>query len=391
MGAVKGLWHRLAPFASDTTGACVVFERQRALVIAQDSNGSVSVLRRVMDVNRTKAAYESIDLPEISYTLGREREFQERMIDLVTQTNAELRQSGAEELEFVVLLNGPVAALLGVDLQARARALSEAVGIPAIAVETTGNRFYDKGIEAAYETVYEQWVRAGEPGTGDSAGALQARGRAAQAGAVNFLGLTELDWPGREYVRYIAKWLNSGNRRVIADFGFGDSPKAWRQAPQAEENIVFSAAGLKLARRMEQDFGIPWRALCDMECFDTMAEGLHFEKAPRVLVIGEQVSANLVRRLLEKMGAGEVDVASFYMMDKKLKRPGDLRLKGESDLVRAAGAESGYDFAICDAALSKCAGVPSFPLMHPPSGFGARDNTELSREWLERLVNDPWV
>lgn len=376
---MKNLWHDLAPFASDTTGACVVFQRQRALVIAQDSNGSVSVLRRVMDINHAKASYETIDLPEISYTLGRERDFQERMVELVEDTQAEQRRYGAEPLEFVVLVNGPVATLLGMDLEGRGRTLSERVGLPVISVETTGNRYYDKGIEAAYETIYERFVCAGEGETSDE--------RGVEAGSVNFLGITELDWPGRVYLKYVARWLNEGGRRVIADFGFGDSPKAWRKAAMAEENIVFSAAGLKLAKRMEADFGTPYRPIYDVGCFDEMAEGLELQGSPRVIVVGEQVSGNLLRRLLEQMGAGEVAVASFFIMDKQLERPGDLRLKGESDLKDALAAESGFDFAVCDTSLAGCSEIPVFELMHPPVGFGARDNTELSHEWLTQLAD----
>ena len=368
---MRGLWHRVAPFATDSSGACAVFQHSDALVVAQDSNGTVSTLRRVIDVNRARATFETADLPELAYTLGHEREFQDRMLWLLEESACDKRHAP----ELVVLLNGPVAALLGVDLDARAHELAETAGVEVLAVETTGNRFYDKGIAAAYEAICEHFslpsANKGRP----------------QPGTVGVLGLTELDVPGREMTSLIAEGVAREGKRISCDWGYSDSPDRWRDAVRVAENLVASVSGLRLARRMHDELGTPFTTIDEKGWFDALADDLELAGASHVLVVGEQLGSNLVRRLLGLMGAGDVTVATFYTLDRKCAREGDLRLKGERELVELAQS-GGYDLVIADAQLAKCVGpLELFPLMHPPTGFGWRDGTELSRAWLERLAS----
>lgn len=375
---MKNLWRSMAPFASDSTGACTVFSSSNALVIAQDSNGTASVLRRVINVNAARAAFETVDLPELSFTLGKERDFIERMVQIVDTVQADAARGIGSPVELVVLVNGPVSALLGADLAGRARKLEKAVGIKCMNVDTTGNAYYDKGLAAAYEAIYQAFVLPR---------AADLPERSANE-SVNIIGQTELDYPGAVLPNMLRAHLHDQGLQVATDFGASDSMEQWGRAAQASRNIVASASGLKLARKMKDELGTPYVIVCNTPAFDGLAAGLELACDPRVLIVGEQVTSNILRRLLRMAGATSVDVATFYTLDKEVLEQGDAKLKDEAGLRMLS---SNYDVVIGDRMLARCCRpeetqVAFVDLMHPPTGFGIRDNTVVSRAWLEQLV-----
>ncbi len=373
---MKNLWHSIAPFASDTSGACTVFAHSPALILAQDSNGSVSVLRRIIDINRANADFETVDLPEVAYTLGHEKDFQDRMVELY-EGGVEFRASNQlEPYAFSVMVNGPVATLVGFDLQGRARLFEETTGLQSIVVNTTGNRYYEKGIEEAYASIYANFV---DKAAGAAKSAMKVRGD------VGILGMTELDYPGSTPMNLLARSLRGEGKRVVTNWGYTDTHVQWRHATEAQENIVASVGGLKIARLMEQELGIPFRTIDEFDFFGSCTEGLAIEPSLSILIIGEQLSSNLLRTSLRKIGAEKVTVMSFFTLDRDYKESGDKKLKSESDL-RAVLETGEYDLVIGDAVLRGCGAKHFMPLMHPPTGFGHRDNTALNREWFEKLA-----
>ena len=375
---MRNLWRSMAPFASDSTGVCTVFSSSNALIIAQDSNGTASVLRRVINVNAARAAFETVDLPELSFTLGKERDFIDRMVQIVDAVQADAARGIGSPVELVVLVNGPVSALLGTDLAGRARKLEKTIGIKCMSVDTTGNAYYDKGLAAAYEAIYQTFVLSNIPDSADSS----AHER------VNIIGQTELDYPGAVLSNMLRTYLHDQGLQVVTDFGASDTVEQWARAARAGRNIVASASGLKLARKMEDDLGIPYELACNTTAFDALAAGLELACDPRILVVGEQLTSNILRRLLRMAGATSVDVATFFTLDKRLSEQGDAKLKDEAGL-RTLSSE--YDVVIGDHMLARCCQpeevqVAFVDLMHPPTGFGMRDNTVISRAWLEQLV-----
>ena len=242
-----------------------------------------------------------------------------------------------------------------------------------LAVHTSGNAYYDKGMAKAYDAIYERFVAGG-----------QAAER--EEGYVNFLGFSELDYPGSVLARELVPVLQKRNIHVLSDWGYGDTCDAWPHALKAEKNIVMSAGGLAIARRMQREAGMPFAPLYGLDWLDGLAEGFTMKSDPRILVVGEQITSNTLRRLLRKCGARAVGVATFFTLDAECREREDVHLKGEGDLSALVG-ERGYDFVIGDRALMPCcAGTHFVSLMHPPSGFGKRDNTEVSRRWLGYLV-----
>ena len=373
---MRNLWHSIAPFATDTSGACAVFSRSNAFVVAQDSNGTVSTLRRVIDLTGGAADYTTVDLPEVSYALGREDDFIEQMAAQFEVNNEDRGYEGQAPCDFVVLVNGPVSSLLGTDLVTRARHLQDKIDLPMLAIDTTGNEYYDKGISKAYRAIYENIVRPqGEPPQ-------------QHEGVVNILGVNLLDHPGSPFYRQMMEGIMAADEALASDWGYTDSYDRWVLAPLASRNIVASASGLEVARMMRDELGIPYVPVDETGWFDKLVEGQSFRGAPRVLVIGEQVTSNLLRRLMLAMGAASVDLATFFTLDRELRQPQDRKLKGESDLAQVMGA--GYDLIVGDRVFDKprlrTAGCKFIPLMHPPAGFGRRDGSTISRTWFEHIA-----
>ena len=104
-----------------------------------------------------------------------------------------------------------------------------------------------------------------------------------------------------------------------------------------------------------------------------------------MLLVGEQISSNLARRLLQRMGAGRVDVATFFTLDKRCKQEGDFKLKGQDDLARVLGSDE-YDLVVGDHIFKRYAPDKHVTLMHPPVGFGRRDTSELGTDWLRKFA-----
>ena len=360
---MKGLWHDLAPFATDTNGASSVFLELPALVIAQDSNGSASTLRRVVQRNKNWGSVQCLNLPEICYELGFTEDFLARMNEICEATPR----------DFVVLVHGPVSALVGIDLEGLSRSLDEHTNIRSYAIETCGNEYYDAGLGLAYNLICQEFVDWSR--------------NAAWPGAVNVLGLNLLDFAGPELREAVLGGLRAQGMDVLSVWGCQDGPAAWANAAHASRNIVASASALPIARRLEAEQGIPFTTIDTMGLVDHWAAGLSLERGPRVLVVGEQVQSNLLRRLLVGMGASSVEVAGFFMMDSELMEAGDKRLCGEADLRRLMGG-SDYDLIIGDETFARFAAAPYKPLLHAPACFGRLEPCGLCPAWLESLARE---
>ena len=373
---MKNLWRGMAPFATDTSGACTLFYGANALLIALDSNGTVSTLRRIIDINAGQCVYATIDLPDISFTLGRERDFIERMSDLLAGVDVYRLQERLDPTEYLVLVNGPVSTLLGMDIAGYAQRLEDEVGKRVLFVDTTGNAYYDKGLAKGYEAIYQQVVL---PALEEDPDAPRIEN------GVNLLGVNVLDHPGAGMIAKLRTEVHQRDGEVVSNWGYSDFPEKWRRAGRVGKNVVCSVSGLGVARRMERELGIPFETIDQLDWFDDWTEGLELAGSPSVLIVGEQLSSNLLRRLLVRMGAGRVDVATFFTLDKRCKQQGDFRLKAQSDLAPVLGSDE-YDLVVSDHVFKKHAALKHITLMHPPVGFGRRDTSSLERDWLNRLA-----
>ena len=365
---MKNLWRSISPLLPDVSGAMAVFAASPALVVALDSRMGLARSRGGMGTPGAQADVQVVNLPELAYATGDEAAFLARVEQLHAQGNERRAGSAQRAFELVVLLGAPVSALTGIDVQRLARTLQGRLGVPVLGVETTGNRSYDKGIAQAYEALLS----------------LADADVETCPGTVNVLGCTVLDLPGSAVHGQLLAGLQADGMVAASDAGYTDSLTQWRQLRAAERNIVATGAALPLARSLQAERGIPFTRIDELSYFDEWAAGLSVGACGKVLVFGEQVQGMLLRRLLRRMGARQVDVATFATCDKALRGPGDRKLASDTELAELV-RDGGYASVIGDATLAPLVPAPTrlvplaWPAVQPELAY---DATELTPAWL---------
>ena len=388
---MKGLFTRLLPFVPDSVGAIAAFADSPALVIVNDMNGTLSTFhQRVGQPAGSPLTLRSAkDVRELSYAMGAEDDLLRNYRKIIG------RLEGTErDFRFVVLVPGPVAATVGVDAARLARRLETELGMPALAVDCTGNRPYDQGISEALLAVFRR--------------VAEKRPAAPEPGRVGVAGLNRLDQQGDAardaYARLLA---NLASAEDVTCLDSWDGQPHWERAAACERVVVATSSGLALARAMERAWGTPFARADDLAAGAEGAgvgtggspaaappavglpavglpAGALVRPGQRVLIVGEQIEANLLRRAIGGAGphSGEnVRVAWFFAMDAAHQAPGDVRLAGESDLA-ALAREGVFDAVLADPALRPCLpqGTPLFPFRNLAVGDGPASGTPHAAE-----------
>nr|MCR5271946.1 hypothetical protein [Lachnospiraceae bacterium] len=150
-------------------------------------------------------------------------------------------------------------------------------------------------------------------------------------------------------IKNAAKKLNKIYDRPFV-YGAADTFCKLGEASKVKENIVMSVSGLASARLMEKMMGIPFKTENPFAVdFIKRNEEVLKSKAGspfKVLITDDQISGNVMRKELKKMGA-EVVVSSWFSMDAELKEEGDVKLLEEDDYIRVV-SEGDFDFVIAD-------------------------------------------
>ncbi len=278
-----------------------------------------------------------------------------RSEDIISGTKAKLMETFRHSYRdfdpaFVLLSNSPVASMIGTDLEDVADTITRESGIPAAPVELNGHKFYDHGISQTLLALAKLLVEPTEEKIPHG---------------VNLLGGNAIDWSAQT-LRDIKEWIAKRGFKVISQWGGPERAENMKQAAKAELNLVTAVSGLATAKWMEREFGIPYiaavpfgtdwcaRLRCAM-AFPDQKEALELPEdntPPHILILGEQITSNAIRNTLQhayKMGGAHV--ATFFLFDKSLSRPGDKRLKGEDDLKDLLHSGT-YDLVIGDRDLS---------------------------------------
>lgn len=385
---MRGLFHRLFPYTPDSAGACAMFADTPAIIIPVDMNGTVSTFRSRVGVEEGSPVRvcSALGARELSYVLG-DDEALLRAFEHVVES---------EDGDFVVLVQGPVSSLMGLHLAGLAPVLEQRVRKPVLSVECSGSRHYGAGLAAAMRAVLDRV---------DVAMPIELR---PQEGAYNVIGLNSVDHNDARQRWAIAEAIVAcEGRQPVSYWGCFGGWGEWCYARTASRNVVAGACGAQLAREMERRWGVPFVCLDDMPipwCSEAVAASLAASaRGKRVLVVGEQISASIVRRALRgdlagmPVAAGEpsarVDVACFFDMLPEKREEADIRLASEDDCDRLL-SEGGYDFVVCDRALADFDGMraPFYDLPHSAVGrpFDRRregDAVALSEDWFRGLAD----
>ena len=334
----------LPPFAPDTAGAAAVLYPLGGMTVIVDAGGCAGNIcgfdEPRWQEDAEPSAVFSAGLRDMDAIMGRDA-------NLV----AKIREAAAElTVSFVGLVSTPVPAIIATDFRAVCRMVEKETRLPAIAVRTDGTRLYDRGASAAYDALVQKFTAPIPPD--------------AMRTGLGVLGLTPLDFSREERAS-----LHALLSREDTPIRFFDRLDDFREAARLKELLVVSPTGLKAARRLQRQWGIPIRAELPpafiYEAFSAVLSRLAAllqDGQPReVLIVHQQILANGLRRAIcqrfPALPAAAVTVGSFFLLDRELQREGDLHFRDERDFHACLQAHPGA-IVIGDALLARAVPEP---------------------------------
>ncbi len=320
---MKGLRKVLTPFAPDQSGAVSVLYELGGIIVICDAGGCAGNVCGFDEPRwfTHKSAVFSAGLRDMDAILGRDDRLVTKLV------------SAAEKLDaqFAAIIGTPVPSVIGTDYHALRRMAQRRTKLPILTVDTTGMALSDVGAEKAYLELFRTFATEKLP---------------IQPGKIGVLGANPLDLSDLRAGERLTAALQAQGWREVCCYGMGAGLDAVRAAASAERNLVVSPSGLAAARELERRFGTPFEVDNPLSLRLLPTEDW---SGKRVLVVQQQVTANALRRELERQGAAEVVCATWFMKKAALQRPVDLHLTEEDqfeDLVRR-----GWDAVIADPTL----------------------------------------
>lgn len=342
---MKGLRKYISPFAPDQSGAAAVFCELGGLVIILDAGGCAGNICGFDEPRwfESKSAIFSAGLRDMDAILGRD----DRLVKKIAMA--------CEKIEgaFIAVIGTPVPAVIGTDYKALKKMIEKKTGIPAITVDTDGMELYDTGAAKAYLELFKTF---GDKGNAEATmpGEMEKK-----SGILGILGATPLDVEETERGSIRTFYEEQGWKRVSV-YGMGDGLEAVRNASHVEQNLVIAPSGLKAARYLEKEYGIPYETGYPLETLPDWGEiapkiaGL---EGKRVLLVHQQILANRLRETIREQVSAKVRVASWFELDKKIKEEGDISLKEEDQWISLIKEEK-YDVIIADPLFARA--VPEY-------------------------------
>lgn len=355
------LWNKLMPFATDSTGVCSLFCDADAVVIGHDPGATALRCYGFTEKRDDKtAAYAGMPVGELSCVMGDNEMLIDNYMSIINRYSKNM----------VAFVGTPVSTLLNFDLRGLAKQLEKRTGATVMAFSTTGNKYYDRGLSDAFSVIFDRFVKENDrTEVGDDAAV--ALNESSERRGINLLGLNTLDIPWNDAYECIRRKAGDAGYDVLSVWGMQSDRQKWEKSASAELNVICSASAYRIAERMKQRYGIPYVTLDELmlPLADDIISGNTFSDKISVLVIGEQLYANGIRKALKAMGAANVDVAGFFDMNRNYMEKNDAALKSENDLEKLL-AERRYDLIIGDPLfrffINKKSNCVLFPVKHPP-------------------------
>lgn len=356
---MKGLRKYLSPFAPDQSGAAAVLCEFHGLIIILDAGGCAGNICGFDEPRwfESRSAIFSAGLRDMDAILGRD----DRLVEKIGKACEKL------SADFIAVIGTPVPAVIGTDYRALSRMIEKKTGIPALTIDTDGTKLYDDGEKKTWEELFKKFAVEKE----------------VELGRVGIIGATPLEFGGVYEEDFLKTYFEEKGFSKVVCYGMGDGLNAVREAAAAEKNIVVSPAGIAAAKYLKQKFGTPYELFCPPEIIpewkgrkeqkeqtreqkgqkiqreqikskmqkEQPAEVLNGEKLSekKILIVHQQVLANTLR---EELLSANINVASWFMMDKGQKEEGDILFKEEDDWI-AYIKENEYDIIIADPLLKK--------------------------------------
>ena len=363
---MKKLLNYLSPFAPDQSGACGVLYELGGIIVICDAGGCTGNICGFDEPRwfTKKSAVFSAGLRDMDAIMGRD----DKLIAKLGDAHDRLKTP------FTALVATPVPAVIGTDMKALKRMAEKRTGVPCIAINAIGTKYYDEGEAEAWYQLFREFTTGTEE---DRAG-------------VGIIGATPLETGYADAAPLIEACHEYGIDEPVI-YSMGTGLEEVRRASGVKYNLVVSAAGIRAAEYLKSEFGIPYETGYPFIPSDVIEECIKsFETKSHnrnVLIIHSQFAANELRNIifhnLATMGVEaeetKVSCSTFFMMNDKYAEEGDFRLSGEDELAEIA-SENRYDTIIGDGDLERLLKAygfrgefiefPSFAISGKPLGDG---------------------
>ena len=248
----------ISTYSADAFGVCSALYELGGLIVMHDASGCNSTYTthdepRWYDMD--SMVYIS-GLTEIEAIMGDDG----RLTDDIVKAAAELHP------RFIAIVGTTIPAMTGFDADAAARVVESRTGIKTYGFKTTGMRSYVHGVSEAFlalnDIVSENYrlKQTMSEGSGDTleAGIKTGSGTGNEK-SVNIIGLTPLDFSINGSDKAIKAYYEAKGYKVISTWAMGSSMEEILEAPKAGLNIVVSEAGISAAKKMKEEFGLPFK------------------------------------------------------------------------------------------------------------------------------------
>ena len=383
---MKNLWISLPAYAPDYSGICsALFDL-----------GGISVIH---DASGCTGNYTGYDEPRWFGSSSKVFCSGLREIDAVMGNDEKLMDNAVKAGELFpprlyAVIGSPVPMVIGSDLRGIAHELEERTGVPTLGFDANGIQLYDKGISDALCALIRRFAKPAER--------IVPR-------SVNLLGTNPLDLGPGENADDLEKALTDRGWRVAGKMAMGAAMEQVEALSGAQVNLVVTASGLAAAKLLREKFctpyvvGTPLAGCADVfsaleeTARDGVCRALRDKAGDGVLIVGEQVCANSLRRaLLNKAPGLGVTVASMTAFSEELAGDGDMAVPEEAQLS-ALLASGRFRTLIGDPVLGDLlpGGMRLIPFPHPALSsklYWKRVPRFLSAELtalLEDIIKEP--
>ena len=337
----------LPPFAADYSGAAsMLFNLNCVNVIVDASCCTHNYISYDEPRWSTNASVTiSAQLRTLEATLGSDSRMLSQIQAAVKQTNAQC----------VSLIGTPVPALVGMDLRGMALELENNLGLPVLAIDSTGFGTYNIGASNAQTELLRKFLPPEASTTQEIAG----RGASSNsfnkskstAAGVNILGACIHDYASANTLEVLENFICESGVETAFSTATPYELSNVSAAANASESVVVSHSGIEPARFLHKQFSVPYKAQVLKPALLKLAgAGEFLEQAQEfaskasgsieLLIIHDQIIANSLRNcLLEQLkqcGVQEqvqIRIASFFGMDSEFAQPGDFCIKDEACLI----------------------------------------------------------
>ena len=155
---MKGLRKYLSPFAPDQSGAAAVLCEFHGLIIILDAGGCAGNICGFDEPRwfESRSAIFSAGLRDMDAILGRD----DRLVEKIDKACEKL------SADFIAVIGTPVPAVIGTDYKALSRMIEKKTGIPTLTIDTDGTRLYDDGEKKTWKELFKKFAMEKEVETG---------------------------------------------------------------------------------------------------------------------------------------------------------------------------------------------------------------------------------